>query len=130
MNYSIKVDQIGAVAGALCLIHCIATPFVFIVKSCTAACCADTPLWWSLIDYMFLIISGFSIYKSTKTSTKQWVKVALWVNWVVLFFILMNERLEFFFLVKEAIYIPAMLIVVLHIYNLKYCQCSKDSCCI
>lgn len=130
MNYSIKVDQIGAVAGALCLIHCIATPFVFIVKSCTAACCAETPFWWSLIDYLFLIISGFSIYKSTKTSQKQWVKIALWVNWVVLFFILMNERLEFFFLVKEAIYIPSILIVVLHIYNLKYCQCSKDSCCI
>lgn len=129
MSYSVKVDYVGAFAGSLCLVHCLATPFIFIAKSCTVTCCSDTPLWWSMIDYVFLIISWFAIYKSTKKSKKNWVKVALWMNWVLLFGVLVNERLEWIPLAKEVIYIPSLLIVILHLYNLKYCQCANETCC-
>ena len=37
----------------LCLVHCIATPFIFITQACTASCCAESPIWWQSIDYVF-----------------------------------------------------------------------------
>ena len=130
MRYSIKVDYVGAIAGLLCLVHCLATPFVFIVKSCAVSCCAETPVWWQLIDIIFLIISFFAIYQSLKNSQKLWVKIALWFNWFALLCIIINEHLNFIYLAKEMMYIPSVLIVVLHLYNIKYCMCSKDKCCI
>lgn len=129
MNHSIKVDYLGIVAGFLCLIHCIATPFIFIVKSCATTCCASTPIWWHAIDYIFLFVSFLAIYHSTKNTQKTWVKNAFWVNWAALLFIIANEKLELIYLAKEIIYIPSALIVILHIYNLKYCQCKEDKCC-
>lgn len=130
MNTSLKVDYVGIVAGFLCLVHCVATPFIFIVKSCAVSCCANTPTWWYTIDWIFLVISCLAIYHSTKTSQKLWVKIALWTNWAALLFIVANEKLEFIFLAKEAIYFPSILIVILHVYNLKYCQCKEDKCCV
>lgn len=129
MNYSIKVDYVGIVAGFLCLIHCVATPFIFIAKSCITTCCTETPYWWHTIDYIFLTISFIAIYKSTKTSQKSWIKIALWINWTALLYIIINEKLEFISLAHETIYIPSILIVFLHVYNLKFCQCQEEKCC-
>ena len=41
-SINLKQDYIGAVASALCLLHCIATPFLFVAKACSAACCIDS----------------------------------------------------------------------------------------
>jgi len=35
-------DLFGALVSSLCLIHCAATPFLFIAKVCSATCCSDT----------------------------------------------------------------------------------------
>lgn len=129
MNHSLKVDHVGIAAGVLCLIHCLATPFIFIAKSCITTCCSNTPTWWHTIDYIFLFISCLAIYHSTKTTKKTWIKLAMWFNWTALLCIVLNEKLEFIFLAKEIIYIPSILIVSLHMYNLKYCQCQKEKCC-
>ena len=52
----IPLDSIGIIASTLCTIHCIVTQFIFIARACTATCCSDAPLWWLMIDYLFLII--------------------------------------------------------------------------
>jgi hypothetical protein len=49
-------DGIGALASTLCLIHCLITPFIFVVQSCATSCCASAPAWWLFFDYFFLII--------------------------------------------------------------------------
>ena len=69
-----KADTVGAIASTLCVIHCLATPFIFVVQSCTAACCANAPGWWASFDYIFLLISFVSIYRSTQTTTKKIMK--------------------------------------------------------
>lgn len=125
-----KPDNIGAIASSLCLVHCIATPFIFIVQSCSIACCSETPVWWSTIDYLFLIISFFAIFQSTKTTTSKWIKPALWFSWTLLFGIILNEKLAWISLSESAIYIPAILLIGLHLYNRKYCQCSSKTCCV
>ena len=124
-----KSDSIGVMASGLCLIHCLATPFLFVAKSCAVSCCADAPIWWGLLDYIFLVVSFFAVYWTASTTSNKLVKFALWLSWFVLSFILINEQIQLFALSKYAIYLPAFALVSLHIYNLKYCQCQDAVCC-
>ena len=124
-----KSDKIGALASILCLIHCIITPFIFIVQSSSVACCSSTtPTWWSYIDYIFLIVSFFAIYYAAKTSTSKWMKPSLWISWLLLVLIIINEKAQWISLNKHLIYIPAIALIVLHLYNNKYYQRKTDKC--
>jgi hypothetical protein len=124
-----KTDLIGAITSTLCLIHCIATPFIFIAQSSSMVCCDSALGWWRLIDYFFLIISFFAVYRSTQTTASYWIKPFLWLSWSVLFIIIMNEKITWFPLSEQAIYFPALALIVLHLYNKKYCQCNTTKCC-
>ncbi len=124
-----KPDSIGAFASALCLIHCIATPFLFIAQTCTLTRCQETPLWWQYIDYFFLVISFFAIYKTTQNTSKNFIKPLLWISWFILAIIIVNEKNEWLHLNHHLIYVPALTLIVLHLYNRKYCQCNKNKCC-
>ena len=90
----IKPDAIGSLASTLCLIHCIVTPFIFITQACTMSCCADTPIWWQSIDYIFIVISFFAIYRSTQTSTNKIIKSLLWITWLIFFALILNKKLK------------------------------------
>ena len=91
-----KPDAIGSFTSTLCLIHCIVTPFIFISQSlCTEICCAGAPIWWQSLDYIFVIISFFAIYRSTKTSTNKAIKILLWIVWVVFLLLLLPNLLTF-----------------------------------
>jgi hypothetical protein len=127
---SLKTDYIGIIASLLCMIHCIITPFLFLAKTCSTSCCSLSPNWWRAIDFMFLVISFFAIYQTSKNTTTTWVKYALWSSWASLFLLILNENLGLIDVFAYAIYIPAILLIGLHFYNLKYCQCSDDGCCV
>lgn len=124
-----KPDILGTLASSLCLIHCVATPFIFIAQSCSITCCEATPIWWKAIDYLFLVISFFAIYYATQTTSSKWVKPALWFSWFTLFIIIINEKVAWFPLNEKAIYLPALALILLHLYNKKYCQCNTTKCC-
>jgi hypothetical protein len=126
---TVKTDKVGIIASALCMIHCIATPFLFLAKSSSVSCCEDSPNWWSSLDFLFLLISFFAIYQVSKNSTKNLVKYAMWTCWAFLLTILLNEKIHLFSLYEYTIYFPALTLVILHFYNLKYCQCKTDTCC-
>ena len=129
---NLSPDFIGALASSLCLVHCLLTPVLFIVKACTssAPCCADAPIWWQIIDYVFIIISFAAIFYATKNSTVKWIQFALWSNWLLLLILIVSESLGLGLFAKSYIYIPALAIVGLHFYNLKYCQCAEKECCL
>ena len=122
-------DSIGALASGLCLIHCLATPFIFVVQSCAATCCASAPAWWICFDYFFLTISFFAIFKSTKTTQSNFIKYSLWSFWFLLFCLIVNESFEVFIINKIFLYFIAITLSSLHIYNLRYCQCDENKCC-
>jgi len=126
---ALKTDRIGIIANSLCMVHCIATPFIFLAKTCSTSCCEGSPSWWSLLDYVFLLVSFFAIYQSSKSTSKSWLKYAMWASWILLLAMLLNEKFNIIYLFKYAIYVPAMLLVVLHTYSLKYCKCKTDVCC-
>jgi len=122
-------DFIGAFASGLCLIHCIATPFIFIAQTCSATCCVEAPKWWTAIDILFIGISFFAVYWSAKNSSKSWMVNALWMSWIGLCFVILNEKLQLLSLPESIIYVPAVALVGLHLYNKKYCQCKDENCC-
>ena len=99
-----NADTFGAFASTLCLIHCVATPFVFIAQSCTKTCCSATPVWWQSVDYLFLGISFLAIKKSTKETSSNWMKPALWLSWGLLLLIILNESTAWMPLHDNAIY--------------------------
>ncbi|MBJ05352.1 MAG: hypothetical protein CMP65_05590 [Flavobacteriales bacterium] len=124
-----KPDTIGSLASTLCLLHCIATPFIFITQACTMSCCAGTPVWWQSIDYVFIIISFFAIYKATKTSTNKNIKILLWFAWGVFFTLILNKTLMLFYINQNFSYATGIILAILHLYNLRFCQCNNDKCC-
>jgi len=116
-------------ASSLCMIHCLATPFLFVVQVCTASCCEAGPWWWSLIDYLFLIVSIVAIYFSAKATTLKWMPFVLYLSWGILALLLLHDRFPLFDIPHAMIYLPAFTLVFLHIYNRKYCTCHEGECC-
>ncbi|AZJ33072.1 MerC mercury resistance protein [Tenacibaculum mesophilum] len=125
-----KSDTLGALSSGLCLVHCLFTPFLFVIQS-HAACCSHeaVPFWWKSIDVLFLVISFFAIQKSVQTTSKKWMQYALWITFLILFIIILNEYTQAMKLPEKSIYVPSLGLVFLHIYNRKYCQCANNTCC-
>ena len=130
IKLNINSDLIGASASTLCTIHCLATPFIFVASACTHTCCASAPTWWIAIDYIFLIISFFAVYRSTKTTSKTWIKPTLWISWIALFSFILLEHNSSIILSELFKYSSALSLAGFHIYNMKYCQCENDDCCV
>ncbi len=122
-----KTDLVGAAASGLCLLHCLATPYLFIAQA--AVHHVESPLWWGLIDVIMLIVSFFAVYWAVKNTSRQWIKYALTISWIFLAIIILNEKFEGFHLVEEIIYLPTISLVLLHLYNRKYCYCEDEECC-
>lgn len=128
-SYIIKIDYIGVSASFLCLLHCLASPLVFIAKASSVHYDDITPLWWISLDYVFLSISLYAVFQISKTQNNSWVLSFLWGSWIALMLMILNEKVAFIELPEELIYFPSVSLMLLHLYNLKYCTCKKDECC-
>ncbi len=124
-----KPDVLGATASVLCIIHCLATPLIFIAHTCAVGGGKSAPSWWGGLDYVFLVISFFAIKQSIKNSSKSIIKFALGFNWVVLFLLILNETFSWFYLPETVTHVVALLLALLHLYNVRYCQCKNEACC-
>tara|TARA_B100001094_G_scaffold94567_1_gene90543 strand:- start:103 stop:510 length:408 start_codon:yes stop_codon:yes gene_type:complete len=125
-----KSDTIGALSSGLCMIHCLATPIFFIASACSSSCCSSAPLWWQWLDYFFLVVSFIAIRYSTVSTNSILVKIGLWSSWIGLFICIINAKFGWFYLSPNIKFIPAFSIIGFHLYNLKYCKCNNDNCCV
>ncbi|GAB5408222.1 MAG: hypothetical protein BalsKO_05870 [Balneolaceae bacterium] len=131
MNLTIsKSDTLGMLAGTLCMLHCFATPFLFIALAGTPTSSEEAPLWWLSINYLFLAISFFAVIRSVQTTSSTFMKPLFWISWVALAFVIVNEQFGWIELSEAISYIAASILVVLHLYNRRYCQCNTDNCCV
>ena len=128
MKLDLHYDKIGIISSSLCMVHCIGTPFIFIAKACSVTCCSDVPIWWLMIDYLFLIISFTAIYFITRKPLKLWLKASFWIAWIILLFATLEHSFALAIVPKHFIYLPALSVVVLHFYNLKFNNCNNDKC--
>ena len=115
-------------SSSLCLIHCIITPFIFIAQACSKSCCANSPLWWKALDFIFLTISFIAVYFASKISSKSWVKIAFYALFLAFSLLTINHHIHFIKLPLQINYALAFLLFTLHLYNKKYCLCCKTSC--
>jgi len=120
-------DYIGAIAGVLCIIHCIITPLLFLINAELAT--KQTLFALQIIGYVFLIISFFAVYRSALNTTNNVVKVLFFIFWGALLFLILNESFGVFRIAETFTFISAFSLSALHIYNLKYCQCKDETCC-
>lgn len=118
----------GVIASGLCLLHCVATPLLFIAQTHITTTHETSPSWWGLLDYLFLIISFIAVYRSNQTTNKIWIGMALWISWSILAFVIINEKFELFTLSEFIAYIPALALIIFHLYNQKYCHCGGKGC--
>jgi len=119
-NLSAKSDLFGAIASAICLIHFMATPFIFVAHAemhQNGHFHGPSPLWWNVIDIIFLVIALVVVYWSAKSSSKIWVKYILYASWIFLASLILNENIEGVHLPEAMIYAPAFSLIVFHLYN-------------
>ncbi|WP_256467932.1 MerC domain-containing protein [Seonamhaeicola sp. ML3] len=124
-----KSDTIGAFSSGLCMVHCLATPLLFIAHASSLCCDNTVPTWWKSIDYFFLVVSFFAVYRSTQTTSKSFIKPIMWFCWILLCLTIINESIQLIPIKEIFNYIPAISLIILHIYNLKFCQCKTENCC-
>jgi len=122
-----RSDSLGAAASLFCIIHCAATPFVFVAQTYAATCSEFSPLWWQIIDYLFLVISFAAIYETTKRTSLNWIRPCFWVCWTVLLLVIINEKFTLISIVGAIKYLPAFLLVLLHLYNQRN---TVDNCAV
>jgi hypothetical protein len=79
---------------------------------------------------LFLIISFTAIWQSIKNSTNSFIKLSLFVVWVLLCVFILNELFELYIIPELFTYSAAILLCGLHLYNLSFCRCKEDDCCI
>ena len=99
------------VASGLCMIHCLATPLIFVAQACSVSCCTSGPWWWSLIDYLFLVVSYAAIHFTTKNTSSKWMPYALYGSWGLLALLMFHERFPFVNNPHAMIYVPALVLV-------------------
>ncbi|MEC8536173.1 MAG: MerC domain-containing protein, partial [Bacteroidota bacterium] len=92
-SITLKPDILGAIASTLCIVHCLATPLLFITHVYDSFVSETVPFWWKNLDYLFLIVSFTAIYRSTQTTSKKFMKYALWAGWAILFSLILNEKM-------------------------------------
>ena len=131
MKYTLKhPDTVGAINSSLCVAHCFATPFLFLTQAQTSLVeLSSVPLWWQLLNYVFIIVSFFAVKRTVKNSSNELVKSLLWVSWVLLSALILNEEFEIMHMPELLTYFAGISLASLHIYNLKYCQCDDEECC-
>ena len=122
-------DYIGASTSGLCMLHCFATPLIFLSQAAAINISPEITFLWYSLNYMFLFISFIAIYYSVKNSSNFLVKVLLYLFWLLLSALTINEGLSIFPVPELYTYISAFSLSSLHIYNLKYCRCDDDECC-
>ena len=123
-----KSDSLGALASGLCLVHCVATPFLFVLQPLTVSEGA-APFWWQSLDFIFLAVSFVAVYRSAINTSKRWMRYALWISFIALTLAIVNEKFELLHIGEFMTYFPAASLIGLHLYNQKYCQCANTTCC-
>ena len=130
LNISLKKsDFIGILSSGLCMIHCIATPFIFFTAICSTSCCSTAPLWWIWLDYVFLIISFIAVLQSTKSISFKPIKYGLWISWVALLISILNIIFVWINISDNIKFIPAFSLIGLHLYNFIFCKSNSLECC-
>ena len=123
-------DIVGMLASTLCIIHCLLTPIIFSASTISASYTEISPVWWKSLDFVFLVISYFAIVHTVKHTHSIVIPKSMYGAWTILLVLVVNAALDIVAIPHCIVYIPAMGLTGLHLYNLKYCRCEGKAYCI
>ena len=126
----IYTDHLGVLYGVLCMAHCAFTPFLFLSQVQLILTYSEFPFLWNSLNILFLTLSFSAVYFSSIYSSNKYVKIMMFLFWGLLTFTILNELFELYHIQEFYAYLFATTLCVLHIYNLKYCRCVDDNCCV
>ena len=126
---TISSDHLGILTNVACMLHCLATPLLFVTQAQVSTLTLEVPFFWIFINYLFLFVSLAAISRSVQNSSNSYVKIFLISTWIFLGFFILNENFEIFNIPELFTYLAAITLSALHFYNLKYCSCKDDECC-
>jgi hypothetical protein len=123
----IKSDTYGFIVSAICLIHCMVSPLLFLAQVNIATIGFEHSVLWTLLEVALLAVSFAAVYRSAKKTHIRWIKYAFFVSWAVLFIAVINEQLAWVQWSHAIIYIPSVCLIILHLYNKRQCSCEVSS---
>ena len=106
------------------------TPLLFIYQVELINLNKEEIFSWQSLNYLFILVSFLAIYRSAQNSSKSIIKILMFVSWIFLCLILLNEQFEVFQIKEFYTYLAISLMSGLHFYNLKYCRCDDPDCCV
>ena len=125
-NLSYKNDIVGSTIGAFCVLHCALTPMLFLFPNFIELSNHTSALfWWKNADFLFLTLAFIAVLRSSSTTSIKALKFIFWVAWLFLSIAILNERIAFFESTEICIYLSSLILIALHLYNLKFCLSSK-----
>lgn len=119
-------DKIGIIGSVLCLIHCLVAPLVVISGTALAGHWHGGEGIWRL-DFIFLIISGFAVYYTTRQMVAPNIKRFLWLSFFIFSAsILLESKSEIFHWLS---YIGSIMLIGGHFWNIYSCRtCNSTTC--
>ena len=129
-TFKLNSDYLGIFSGSLCILHCAFTPILFLSQTPLVTLNQEAPVVWKMLNFLFLILSFIAVYRSGKNSNNTYVKRLLLFTLIVLCICILNELFELFHVLEVFSYLAAASLCALHLYNLKYCSCNDESCCV
>ncbi|MBV6655915.1 MAG: MerC domain-containing protein [Mameliella sp.] len=118
----ISADMIGVWASSLCTVHCLLTPLLFAAQFSVhfrygIDVHAQTPWYWSAMDWVFLVLAFVAIWATSKEGTAPWVKWGMWMAWSIVALVVLSETLHLHFVGHDMTYVGAFGLIGLHFYN-------------
>jgi len=123
-------DVLGITASGLCAIHCAITPLIFVAKPIleNTSTIHSHSHWWALFDLLFMVLSLFAVYYSSKQASSKTMKWLFWLAWMIftvgLFFEFIHVQFGIWLM-----YFGSISLIVIHFKNhLNHQKYSRNVC--
>jgi hypothetical protein len=119
MLKKLNSDYLGLISSTLCLIHCIALPFIVVFFG--EALHSIEHL--EFLDWIFAVISLYAAYDSIKKTSSNYLKLSFIIGWVFfLIGIVFHEDVIF----SYSLHIGSLVLIASHLINYKLFR--QNSC--
>ncbi|TDB63709.1 MerC domain-containing protein [Arundinibacter roseus] len=110
--FSSKSDWAGIFSASLCVVHCLLTPLLMVLTA--------TFSWWAGLSYVFLFISFYAAFDTSRAHTPRPILLLIWGGFVLLTLSIILE--DAFPVLHKFSYPASLLLVIGHILNLRHCK--------
>ena len=118
-------DKIGVFTSILCLIHCLAAPFLYLLVGKSS----QINTWYGSIDIVLITVSFIAIYRSARLSARRYMQIGFYTLWILLLTSVLNERVHWIKIPDFFTYVFSIGLAIWHMLNRRFCLCDKKSCC-